>query len=198
MSLKENIGMIKEELSSEEKFFEKAVMTEKFVTKYKKLMIASVVGVVILVGANFAYEMNKQNTITAANETLRELQKDPKDQAALSRLQSLSPALYDVWIYSQAIAANDLETLKKLQNSKTTLIGDLATYERASALGDEKALEEYEMRQNGIYRDLAIIQSAILLMDKGEIDQAHTKLQQISQDSSMASLAKVLLHYGVK
>ena len=35
MSLKEELEMVKEELSSEEKFFEKAVITEKFVKKYK-------------------------------------------------------------------------------------------------------------------------------------------------------------------
>jgi hypothetical protein len=38
LSLKENINMVREELNSEEKFFEKAVITEKFVKKYKNLL----------------------------------------------------------------------------------------------------------------------------------------------------------------
>jgi len=35
LSLKQDIEMVKEELNSEEKFFEKAVLTERFVKKYK-------------------------------------------------------------------------------------------------------------------------------------------------------------------
>ena len=37
VSLKENIEMVKNELNSEEQFFEKAVQTERFVKKYKKV-----------------------------------------------------------------------------------------------------------------------------------------------------------------
>ena len=35
LSLKTDIEMVKDELTSEEKFFEKAVVTEKFIKKYK-------------------------------------------------------------------------------------------------------------------------------------------------------------------
>ena len=59
LSLKENIDMVKQELNSEEKFFEKAVITEKFVKKYKNMMIASVVAIVVLVAANIGYEANE-------------------------------------------------------------------------------------------------------------------------------------------
>jgi len=45
LSLKNNIEMVKEELNSEEKFFEKAVITEKFVKKYKNLLIGSVIAI---------------------------------------------------------------------------------------------------------------------------------------------------------
>ena len=48
MSLKDNIEMVKEELNSEEKFFERSVITERFVKKYKNAIIASVVVIVLL------------------------------------------------------------------------------------------------------------------------------------------------------
>jgi len=47
LSLKENIGMVKEELTAEEQFFEKAVVTERFVKKYKNVMIGSLVVIVL-------------------------------------------------------------------------------------------------------------------------------------------------------
>lgn len=100
MSLQENIKMVKEELNSEEKFFEKAVMTERFIKKYKKLMIASVITVVVIVGANIAYTANKESKIEAANIAFFNLQADPNNSAALNELKELSPNLHDVWIYS--------------------------------------------------------------------------------------------------
>ncbi len=198
MSLKNDLDMVKEELNSEEKFFEKAVITEKFVKKYKNLMIASVIVVVILVSANIAYDINKQNTKDAANAALLELVNDSGNTAALSRLKSLSPALHDVWVYSQAVTKRDVAALESLKNSKDSIISDLATYELASESKDISSLDNYAMKQNSIYKDLARIQSAVLLMNSGKVDEAHKKLSLISVDSSLAQIAASLMHYGVK
>jgi len=198
LSLKQDIDMVKEELNSEEKFFEKAVMTEKFVKKYKNVMIASVVAVVVLVAANITYEINKQNTMDAANLTLLELQKNPSNETALARLETLSPELHDVWLYSQAIADADVKTLEKLKSSKAMLVSDLSTYEVATAAKDEKALNDYAMKQDAIYKDLAVIQSAVILINSGKTEQAREKLALVPLDSSLSQLAKALMHYGVK
>jgi len=190
--------MVKEELNSEEKFFEKAVITEKFVKKYKNLMIGSVVAVVVLVGSNIAYDINKQTTIDNANKALISLNKDSKDSSALSELKSLSPSLYYVWIYSQAIADKDLVTLKELKNSKTLLVSDLVKYELAQDTKDISALNEYALKQDAIYKDLALIQSAVILMNDSKIDAAHQKLALITSQSSLSKVAQALSHYGVK
>ena len=195
MSLKENIEMVKEELNSEEKFFEKAVVTEKFVKKYKNVMIGSLVAVVFAVGGNIVYEANKQSQIEAANKALLELDKDAKNSSAALQLQSLSPELYDVWVYSRAIATKDMISLKKLKNSKTLIVNDLANYELAK---DSKSLQEYASKQSSIYRDLALIQSAVLLIDKNEITKAHQELSKIGVSSPLNKIALALLHYGVK
>ena len=198
MSLKQDIEMVKEELNSEEKFFEKAVITEKFVKKYKNLMIGSAIAVIVLVGANIAYTINRQNTLDEANSALTILQKDASSKTALASLKASSPALYDVWTYSQAIANNDLEALKTLKNSKTVLMSDLVAYEIATDTKDVKALQSYSAKNDAIYKDLATIQEAVILMQESKIEESHSKLSQISIQSPLAQVANALMHYGVK
>ena len=109
--------MVKEELNSEEKFFEKAVITEKFVKKYKNIMITTLSVIVIGVGASIAYDINKKSTIEKANNSLSILQKDGSNSKEIQTLKQLSPNLHDVWLYSKAIADKDSSLLKKLQDS---------------------------------------------------------------------------------
>jgi len=187
--------MVKEELNSEEKFFEKAVVTERFVKKYKNLMIASVVAVIVLVGGNMAYESNENAKIVAANNLLNQLQKDPSNSVKASELNSLSPALFDVWMFSQATVNNDTDRMKKLQNSKALIVSDLAKYELAK---DVNSLDEYSSSQSAIFRDLALVQSAILLLNENKIDEAHNQLVKVSKESSLSKIASALLHYGIK
>jgi len=190
--------MVKEELNSEEKFFEKAVITEKFVKKYKKAMIASIIIVVVIVGANIVYELNEQKRKDVANATLAELQNNAHNAVALTKLETLSPAMHDVWVYAQAIINKDTKKIEQLQDSKALLIADLASYENASASKNIAKLENYELRQNAIYKDLALLQSAVLLLEAGNIETAHEKLSQISINSPLAGISKALMHYGVK
>ena len=190
--------MVKDELNTEEKFFEKAVMTERFVKKYKKLLIGTVAVIVVVVAANIVYGISEQNRIESANATLTELQTNPKNEAALASLESLSPALHDAWIYSQAIANNNVAALEKLKSSKALIINDVATYEAAQSKNDLASLESYTEKQNAIYKDLAYVMSAAVLMQDGKIDEAHNKLSMIGTHSPLAKVATTLMHYGVK
>jgi len=198
LSLKDNIDMVKEELTSEEKFFEKAVVTEKFVKKYKKFMIGSVVAITLFVAADIMYNVNKQHTLEAANKALLQLETTPKDEVVLATLETLSPVLHDAWVYSQTVVAKNIQVLKKLQNSKALLIDDLATYETAQNLNDLKKLEDYSENQGAIYKDLAQVQAAIILMQEKKLDEAHAKLSMISAGSPLAQISRALMHYGVK
>jgi hypothetical protein len=198
LSLKDNIDMVKDELSSEEKFFEKAVITEKFVKKYKNLMIGAVVAVVVLVAGNIFYGINAQENKKEANIALNSLEQDANDEATKIKLKSLSKELFDVWSFSQAIANKDTNALKNLSKSKTFLVSDLASYEAASMTADAKALSKYTVKKNAIYKDLALVQNAILLLNKKEIEKAHMQLRKVPQGSSLNKVALALLHYGVK
>jgi len=190
--------MVKEELSSEEKFFEKAVMTEKFVKKYKNVMIASVAALVLFVAGSITYTSMQESRIAEANEILLELQKDSNNSIASARLESLSPALYDLWRYSSAVTQNSTEILATLEDSKSMLIADLASYESAQRSNDLQALEQYSQEQNAIYKDLALLQSAVLLIEKGETQKAHLKLGSISQESPLFKIASAFMHYGAE
>jgi len=195
LSLKENITMVKEELNSEEKFFEKAVMTEKFVKKYKNIMIASVVAVVVLVAANIGYEANEASKKTAANELLAKLSSNPSDKISSSKLHTLNPELYDAWVFSQASINKDMLTMKELKNSKTLIISDLVKYELAN---DVSSLDKYSSSQDAIYKDLALVQSAVILLNENKIDEAHNQLSKVSKQSSLSKIASALMHYGLK
>lgn len=190
--------MVKEELNSEEKFFEKAVMTERFVSKYKKPLIGLVVAVVLATGSSIAYDAYQKNKIESANNFLAKLQKNPQDETSLNELKSLSPNLHDAWVLSESIVKKDLKKLESLSGSHSKLVTDIASYEVAQSSQELSKLNAYALKDGAIYRDLAIVQSAILLMNSGEIKQAHEKLSQIAIDSSLSNVAKALLHYGVK
>lgn len=195
MSLKNDIEMVREELSSEEKFFEKAVITERFIKKYKNVMMGGVIAIVVVVASNLLYETNKHSKVVSANEALQKLQIDATNTQALSELKEHSSVLYDVWCFSQAVATKDVVKFKELENSKALLVADLATYELAN---DAKSLDEYAHKQNALYRDLASVQSAILLIKESKIEEAHIKLASISENSSLYAVGRALLHYGVK
>ena len=189
--------MVKEELNSEEKFFEKAVVTERFVKKYKNLMIGAVVAVVIGVGVNMTMEASKASDIASANEQLLFLQKDNTNKSALAELQKRSPALFELYNYSQAIVNNDVKALASLQSSKAPLLSDLASYEVASRAKNSNDLENYTSKQGGIYKELAQLQLAVMLIDEGKVKQAQEKLSTIEEGSPLFKVARALRHYGV-
>ncbi len=198
MSIKNDIDMVKEELNSEEKFFEKAVITEKFVTKYKKPMIGAVVAIVLVVGANIAYNIKEESRVTTANELLLKLQTDPSDKKSLVELKSVSPKLHDAWILSNSISNADKNGLKSIENSKAELVKDVSSYEFAQLSNDLKLLENYASKEGSIYKDLALVQSAVILMKNGNIEEAHNKLSYVSSSSPLSKIAIALSHYGIK
>jgi hypothetical protein len=189
--------MVKDELTSEEKFFEKAVVTERFVKKYKNVMIGSVVAITLFVAGSIVYNASEKSRITEANKLVMQLSTN-STSAEIASLEALSPALYDVWSYSNAVATKNLDELKKLQTSKVTFVGDLSSYAVADASAEVSALNSYAQKQESVYKDLATVQSAVILMNENKADKAHEKLKTISVTSPLAKVASALMHYGVK
>lgn len=198
MSLKDNISMVKDELNAEEKFFENAVKTERFVKKYKTKLIGLAVIAVIVVGANAIYDYTKNSEAEASNSALMSLEKNADNQEALAVLKDKNPKLYDLYMLSKAIQTDDINKLKELQSSKALAVADLASYQVASIEKKLNDLNSYANEDDAIYRDMAAVESAVLLMQENKIDQAHRKLALVPSQSPVYGVAKSLMHYGVK
>ena len=192
------MDFIKEELNSEEKFFEKAVVTERFLKKYKKSIVTVISLIVIVAFANLFYEAQERSRIEKANATLAVLTANPTDLQAQNALRELSPKLYTAWSFARAVKTNDTKRLGELKNSKMPVVDDLAAYEAAVRSADQEELSGYELRQNAIYRDLAIVESAVVFMNQHKIQEAKEKLAMIGEESPLKGIAKILNHYGVK
>ncbi len=197
MSLKENMEMVKEELNSEEKFFENAVKAERVWKKYKTMIIGGLVAVVAVVAISAINDAQVESAAQDANLAYIKLLKGA-DAAAEKTLESLNPKLATALKFSQAVKAGDIEVLQTLSASDDAVISDLASYEIAAIKSDNASLQSYTSKQQAIYKDLAIVENALLLMKKDETTKAQQKLSLISQDSPVHNVAKSLMHYGVK
>lgn len=198
MSIQENIQTLKDELSSEEKFFESAIRTERFVKKYQKPLMASVVSLLLVVGAAIAYQAYDQAKIENSNAALNTLLMNPQDKSALESLKKENSSLYELFALSKAIKESDVKGLQALKNAKSPEIADIATYETAAMMNDQKSLEAYTKKQGGMYQDMALIETAVILIRGGDAVSAHNNLALIKEDSAVYPIAQILGHYGVK
>lgn len=198
MSLKENMDALKEELSSEEKFFESAVRTERFVKRYQKPLIAAVAASLLVVGGAIGYQSYTNSKLQSSNAAFNVLLSNPSDTQAEQTLKSDNPKLYDVWKLSRGIAQNDVAILESLKNSEAFGVSDIAQYEAASIKEDAQALDQYTKKQGALYKDLALLELAVTAINKGDVAAAHQKISLISEDSPLYQVAQALSHYGVK
>lgn len=198
MSLKENMDALKEELSSEEKFFESAVRTERFVKRYQKPLIAAVAASLLVVAGAIGYQSYTNSKIESSNAAFNVLLSNPSDAKAEETLKNDNPKLYDVWKLSRGIAQNDVTILESLKDSEAFGIADIAQYEAASIKGDMQSLNQYTKKQGALYKDLALLELAVTAIEKGNVSEAHQKISLISEDSPLYQVAQALSHYGVK
>ncbi|HBM34965.1 MAG TPA: hypothetical protein DDZ71_01505 [Sulfuricurvum sp.] len=189
---------LKEELSSEEKFFESAVRTERFVKRYQKPLIAAVAASLLAVSGAIGYQAYSNAKIESSNAAFNVLLTNPSDATAEQTLKNDNPALYDVWKLSRGIAQNDVTILEGLKNSQAFGVADIALYEAAAIKNDTASLEQYTKKQGALYKDLALLEVAVASIEKGDIAAAHQKIAQISEESPMYQVASALSHYGVK
>lgn len=198
MSLKENMSALKEELSSEEKFFESAIRTERFVKRYQKPLIVLVVASLLAVAGAIGYQTYTQSKIESSNAAFNTLLKNPADAQAEQTLKNDNRALYDVWRLSRGITQQDVSVLESLKNSEAFGVADIAAYEAAAIKGDMGGLEQYTKKQGALYKDLALLELAVTSIEKGDVKTAHQKISQITEESPLYQVAQSLSHYGVK
>lgn len=190
--------MVKEELSQEEKLFEGAVKTERFVKKYKTQLISFLVAVVIVLVGNSIYEASVKSAIESSNKAYLTLLDNSENKEAALILKENNPALYDAWQFKVALEKGDEKGLNALRSSQAAVIADMASYELAALKRDKAALNEYALNQDAILKDLAILNEAVLLMKEGKVADAKARLKLIDETSALNKLAMLLQHYGIK
>jgi hypothetical protein len=190
--------VLKEGLNSEEKFFESAVRTERFVKKYQKPMIASVVVLVLALGGSAGYKSYQEMKTQRANKALTALLSNPADKGAMKELSDNSKPLFELYELSKALHEKDMKSLQVLKTASSSEVADIATYESAILSNDTKGLETYTKKQGGVYQEFAILEEAVSSIQAGNTQSAHTLITSIKEDSALYSLAQMLSHYGVK
>ena len=198
LSLKENIDMVREELNQEEKMFENAVRTERFVKKYKTPLLSAIVAIIVVLVGNSIYQANLESKMLNSNAAYMTLLSTPTDTNAMKILKENNAPLYDAWKLQVAIADSDEKTLQELSSSKNQTVSDLATYEVAALKKDVQALNAYAQTKEAMLKDMALLDEAVLLMQAGKTEEAHQRLNLIDEKSSVKKTAMILQHYGVK
>ena len=197
MSIKENVGAIKDGLNSEEKLFETVVIVEKFYKKYKLIIWAVAVAVIAYFVISSVNASNEEDRIKQANAAFTVLSEKAHDAKALEALEASSPALYDLHRFREAMKTSDVETLKSLRKSKAFGIADMAKYQYAMLSGDNKALVDYIDGGAVYFKDIAILNAAANYIKQSKLKKAKKLLNKIDSRSPFFEQANTLMHFGI-
>ena len=188
MSLKEDVGYIKNELSSEEKFIENFVKGERFFKKYKTLIIAVVVILIIgLIGFTIKKSIDNSNKHDA-NIALSQFLENG-DEKALETLKNKNEKLYEVALFLQAKKDN------KVASIELPLLKELVKFQTATASNNIEELNSLSMQNDFLLKEFALFNKALILVNEGKYEEAKKELSQISQTSKAYELATLLNHY---
>lgn len=192
MNLKQNLDVVKNEFKSDEKIFESAFRIERFIKKYKYLLLGILL---VCVGIFIFFQIDskiQEKRALRATEVFDKLLVEPNNQALIDVLKQESPQLYEMFGLSQAMKTSDEKSLKDLSKSKNDLVKNFASYQLASLQKDEDALGRINTDGFG---DLAKMQQAFLKLQTNDYKEAAEILQSIGQDSVLKEMVKLLLHY---
>jgi hypothetical protein len=186
MSLKDDVKYIKDEISTEEQFLEKYVKVEQFYRKYKLLIIASLVSIVIaFIGINVKDYFDNQSKITA-NNAYNTLLINPNDAEAQAILKAENETLYTLVMDMNG---------KSDKNISTAFFKDLAMYSKALESNDMNTLNTLSMDQKFVLKEYTLINKAIIFTNNAQYKEAKEVLNQIPKDSGVSQIADTLRHY---
>jgi len=185
-----NIADVKKELSGDEKVLENVFKLETIYKKYKFLIWAVVIGVILFfIGRNVMQSMH-QVKLEEANSAFLTLQENDADTEALAILKEKNPALFELFTYAKASKNKNIDLLHTLTSSTSPVVSDASKYTVATL--------ENKSSDSILYSELAIIKDAYLAIKSGDIKNAKAKLAQIPEDSALSMLASVLKHSTLK
>jgi len=188
MSIKDNVDYVKNEFTSEEKFIENFVKSERFFKKYKNFIIAFFV--ILFVGSigyvikNTIAESNKLDSNIALNKYL-----ETKDENALKTLKDKNENLYNIALLLNAKKEN------KILEVNLPILKELSKYQVAVENKDLNELNNLSVQNDFLLKEFAIFNKALILTNDGKFDEARSLLKQIPQTSKVNDLSNMLNHY---
>ena len=189
MSIKENVDYVKTGLSSEEKFLESFVKSERFFEKYKTLIFAFVIIIIVGIIGFFIKENLAQSNKLKANIAFNQVLENSNNAQALATLKDKNPQLYDIALYLQA------KKEAKVAQISVPLLKELSKYQTALANKNISELDNLSMQNDFLLKEFAIFNKALLLTNEGKFNEAKITLALIPQTSKAFELAKLLNHY---
>ena len=190
MSIKDDVNYIKNELSSEEKFLESFVKTERFFKKYKKLIfgliILAIVGSVVFLVKTKLDEKNLYEANIALSNFL-----ENGNQNSLDELKEKNRDLYEIALY--------LDAKNEFKNADINLkyLKELLDFQVALLNSNQSELDLVSKKADFLLKDYTIFNQALILVNNQKYAEAREILGKISQDSRAFELATLLKHYLV-
>ena len=190
MSIKDDVNYIKNELSSEEKFLESFVKTERFFKKYKKLIfgliILAIVGSVVFLVKTKLDEKNLYEANIALSNFL-----ENGNENSLNELKVKNKELYEIALY--------LDAKNEFKNADINLkyLKELLDFQVALLNSNQSELDLVSKKADFLLKDYAIFNQALILVNNQKYAEAREILGKISQDSRAFELATLLKHYLV-
>jgi len=198
LSIRDDIVIVKDEITAEEQFLTGFIKTEKFVKKYKTLFLSVFALIAVGVACYIGYDFYEQDRVVKANDALNRVLKNPSDKNALTQLQSKSPKLYEMYVFMDAVSRGDQNALKTSSASSNSVVSDLAKYQHAALDANENELKAYASDKDALLRDFANFLLAQKAIDKNSTKSAVEYLAKIPTSSSLKEQALFLEHLLIK
>lgn len=190
MSIKDDVNYVKTELSSDEKVLESAFKLESLYKKYKFVIWGVAASAILFFAVSAGMDALHRSKLEAANQALLTLEQNPSDTKALSVLKDENPALYELYIFSQAAKKQDLAALSTVAQSSDEILTDMSRYTKG-------AIEEAPVDSN-LYKELSYLEEAYLAIKAKKPQEAKRKLELIDERSALSTIARLLEHATLK
>lgn len=179
MSLKENLQAVKNSLSTEEQMIENFIKGERFIRKYRFIIIALVGLLFVYLVYYYTSDAFSQSTMQKNNDIYVSLLENPDDTEKLELLKNKNPNLYVLFLLTRFDNSPELEKASELKLNP--LVKEIL---KANYSNDSKFLKEYNT-----------ILQAYDLLKQGKIQEADVILAQIPQNSELRELVNNFKHY---
>lgn len=191
MSIKENLQVAREEISSDEKMLESVFRIEGFLRKYKYIFIA-----LLLVGIGWlayiwAGDYFREKRAIESSELMSAIEKNPQDTQAWDKLKNKNFELYEMMKFSRAITNSNVEELASFAKSSNPLIAHYSSYEVATLN------KSFVSANFGEFLPLALLQEGYMAIQNKNREEALKKLDEIGNDLDLRDFANRIGHYGL-